>query len=124
MSIRTPIARARNHGSAKTGVHHWWMQRVTAIALVPLVIWFVVSLLSLVGAPHEAFTAWVANPLVAALLIALIVAAFYHGAIGMQVVWEDYIHGHLTRIVVDLVTKGVLTLLGLLAVISILRLAL
>jgi len=124
MSIRTPIARARNHGSAKAGVHHWWMQRVTAIALVPLVVWFVVSLLTLVGQPHAAFAGWVANPLVAALLLALIIATFYHAAIGMQVVWEDYIHGHMTRIVVDLVTKGVLALLALLAILAILRLAL
>lgn len=123
MSIRTPIARARNHGSAKDGVHHWWLQRLTAIALVPLAVWFVISVLSMVGASHDRFVDWVSNPLVAVLLIALLVATFYHAAIGLQVVYEDYIHNHLRRLIVDVVTKFALALLGLISVLSVLRMA-
>ncbi|MEM7442448.1 MAG: succinate dehydrogenase, hydrophobic membrane anchor protein [Pseudomonadota bacterium] len=123
MSIRTPLARARNHGAAKDGVHHWWLQRLTALALVPLVIWFVISVLGLVGASHDQFVDWASSPLVAALLIALIAATFYHGAIGLQVVYEDYISNHLRRLIADVVTKFILGLLALVSVVAVLRLA-
>lgn len=124
MSIRTPLARARNRGSAKDGAHHWWMQRLTAIAMVPLVIWLVISVLALVGASYGEFVAWVSNPISATLLVGFIVATFYHAALGMQVIYEDYIHTHLLRLAIDLTTKGILTVLGLLALVSVLRLAL
>lgn len=123
MSIRTPLAIARNHGAAKDGVHHWWMQRLTALALVPLVLWFVISVISMAGASYERFTGWVSNPLVAALLIALLVATFYHAAIGLQVIYEDYISNHLRRRVIDVVTKFILTLLGLVSIIAVIGLA-
>ena len=123
MSIRTPLAIARNHGAAKDGVHHWWMQRLTALALVPLVLWFVISIISMVGASYERFTGWVSNPLVAALLIALLVATFYHAAIGLQVIYEDYISNHLRRRIIDVVTKFILTLLGLVSIIAVIGLA-
>jgi len=123
MSIRTPLAEARNHGTAKEGVQHWWFQRLTALALVPLVIWFVISVLSLVGASHDRFVDWVSSPLVAALLIALLAATFYHAAIGLQVVYEDYISNHLRRLIADVVTKFILALLGLVSVVAVLRLA-
>lgn len=123
MSIRTALAKARNHGSAREGVHHWWLQRLTALALVPLVFWFAISVLGLVGASHDRFVDWVSNPLVAALLIAMLAATFYHAAIGLQVVYEDYISNHLRRLIVDVVTKFTLTLLGLVSVVAVLRLA-
>ena len=89
----------------------------------PSMIWLVISVLALVGAPHGEFVAWVSNPISATLLIAFIVATFYHAALGMQVVYEDYIHTHLLRLVVDLATKGLLTVLALLALVSVFRLA-
>ncbi|MEO1249634.1 MAG: succinate dehydrogenase, hydrophobic membrane anchor protein, partial [Pseudomonadota bacterium] len=92
MSLRDPLKTVRGLGSAKEGVHHWWAQRVTAIALVPLVVWFVVSLISVAGAGHAEVVAWIGNPFVAVLLICLIIAVFHHAQLGMQVIYEDYIH--------------------------------
>ncbi len=92
MKFRTPLARARGLGSAKSGTHHWWMQRLTAMALVPLSLWFVASLIALVTADHTTVIAWLHSPLVAILCCALIVAIFYHGQLGLQVVVEDYVH--------------------------------
>ncbi len=92
MKFRTPLARARGLGSAKSGTHHWWMQRLTAVALVPLSLWFVASLIALATADHATVIAWLHSPLVAILCCALIVAIFYHGQLGLQVVVEDYVH--------------------------------
>jgi succinate dehydrogenase / fumarate reductase membrane anchor subunit len=98
MSMRTPIARVRGLGSAKNGTHHWWMQRLTAIALVPLTTWFVVSMIRLAGADHASAAAWLASPLTAVLMLLLIVATFHHLQLGLQVVIEDYVHGEAAKI--------------------------
>jgi len=97
--MRTPISRVRGLGSAKGGTHHWWMQRLTAIALVPLSIWFVISMICLASADHAAVSAWMATPLTAVLMLLLVVATFYHMQLGLQVVIEDYIHGEGTKMV-------------------------
>ncbi len=99
MKFRTPLARARGLGSAKSGTHHWWMQRLTAVALVPLSLWFVASLIALVTADHATVIAWLHSPLVAILCCALIVAIFYHGQLGLQVVVEDYVHTESLKLV-------------------------
>src|SRR5947207_6872503 len=96
--MRSPLGRAIGLGSAKEGVEHWWRQRVTALALVPLTLWFVIAVIGLVGADHAVFVAWVRNPMAAVLLILLLVATFYHAALGLQVVIEDYIHGEAMRL--------------------------
>ncbi|MCB1825885.1 MAG: succinate dehydrogenase, hydrophobic membrane anchor protein, partial [Candidatus Competibacteraceae bacterium] len=88
MSIRTPLAHARGLGTAKDGTHHWWLQRVTSVALVPLVLWFAFSLLSVSRADYEGFQHWLSNPINAGLMIALVLAAFYHANLGMQVIYE------------------------------------
>ena len=92
MKFRTPLARVRGLGSAKSGTHHWWMQRLTAVALVPLTLWLVASLINVATADHATVIAWLGSPLAAVLLCALIVAIFYHGQLGLQVVLEDYVH--------------------------------
>lgn len=92
MSLRTPLGKVRGLGSAKDGTHHWWMQRITAVALVPLSVWFVASLIGLIGADYETARAWVQQPLVAVLLIIFIAVALYHLKLGLQVVVEDYVH--------------------------------
>ena len=97
---RTPLARARGLGSAKEGVHHWWIQRLTAIALIPLVVWFAISLVMLSGADYAVVRAWIGSPLVMVLLILTIGVGLHHGQLGMQVVWEDYTDGAL-RVVHD-----------------------
>ena len=82
MRHRTPLSRARGLGSAKSGTHHWWMQRLTAVALVPLSLWFIASLIMVVTADHETAVEWLQSPVVAILLCAFVVAAFYHGQLG------------------------------------------
>lgn len=110
MKFRAPLARARGLGSAKSGTHHWWMQRLTAVALVPLSLWFVASLITLVTADHATVVAWLHSPLVAILCCALIVAIFYHGQLGLQVVVEDYVHTESLKLV-SIVVAGFLSLL-------------
>ena len=93
MSLRSPLARARGLGSAKDGTNHWWMQRLTAVALIPLSLWFVYSLLYIVvNAGHADVVEWFANPVTSLLMVFLLVAMFYHAKLGMQVIIEDYIH--------------------------------
>ncbi|MDZ7841364.1 MAG: succinate dehydrogenase, hydrophobic membrane anchor protein [Gammaproteobacteria bacterium] len=92
MSLRSPLGRVLGSGSAKEGVDHWWWQRLTAVALVPLGIWFVVAVISLVGAGHAEARAWAAAPVNMVLLIAFTAALLHHAQLGLQVVIEDYVH--------------------------------
>jgi succinate dehydrogenase / fumarate reductase membrane anchor subunit len=123
MTFRTPLARARGVGSAKTGTHHWWMQRLTAIALVPLSLWFVASLIVVVSADHATVIAWLHSPLVAILCCALIVAIFYHGQLGLQVVVEDYIHTQWLKFASIVVVKLSSLLLAAACLFAVLRIA-
>ena len=91
-SIRTPLGRALGLGSAKEGVEHWWTERVTAVALVPLTLWFTASLVSLAGGDHADVVAWLRTPLATVLMVLLLIALFHHMALGLQVVVEDYVH--------------------------------
>lgn len=120
--MRTALGKVRGLGSAKSGVHHWWAQRLTAIALLPLMVWFVASLVSLVGADHRTVVEWIANPLTSALLVALVIAVFYHLRLGLQVVIEDYLHGG-TRMVLLVFVNFASILLGLMAIIAVLKIA-
>jgi succinate dehydrogenase / fumarate reductase membrane anchor subunit len=90
--MRSPLGRVLGLGSAKEGVEHWWMQRLTAIAMVPLAIWFVIAALGMIGADRAAMVAWMHSPMSPVFAILLIVAVIYHLALGLQVVIEDYIH--------------------------------
>lgn len=91
-SIRSSLASARGLGSSKTGVAHWWVQRVSAVALVPLTLWFVACLASQLGADYSSVTDWLSSPIQASLLAIYLAAIFYHSQLGLQVVVEDYIH--------------------------------
>lgn len=123
MSLRTPLGRVRGLGSAKEGVHHWWAQRITAVALVPLTLWFIFSLASLAGASAAEAAAFVAQPLNAVLLLLLIAATFHHLQLGIQVVVEDYIHAEFTKIVVLIAVKLLAVALGVAAAFSVLKTA-
>ncbi len=96
--MRSPLGRAIGLGSAKEGVEHWWMQRITAVALVPLMLWFVIAVIGLVGADLETVQNWVSRPLPAILLVLLLIASFYHMSLGLQVVIEDYVHTELAKL--------------------------
>jgi succinate dehydrogenase / fumarate reductase, membrane anchor subunit len=96
--MRSPLGRAFGLGSAKEGVEHWWLQRVTAVALVPLALWFAAVVIRLAGADRDTVQAWIGHPLPAILLALLLIATFYHMALGLQVVVEDYVAAPLARL--------------------------
>jgi succinate dehydrogenase / fumarate reductase membrane anchor subunit len=123
-TLRSGLGRVRGLGSAKEGVNHWWAQRVTAIALVPLTLWFVASVVVLAGADHASVSAWIARPLNTVLLLSLLAATFWHAALGLQVVIEDYIHQERAKLVVLLAVKALLVLIGLSGMLAVLRVAL
>lgn len=124
MNLRTPLARARGLGSAKDGTHHWIAQRLTAVALVPLSLWIMASLLAVIeGADYATAIAWIRSPAVTILLILLVVAVFYHGRLGLQVVIEDYVHTGWTKVTLLLGVDFVAAGLALAAIIAVLRIA-
>mgnify|MGYP006189043229 CR=1 FL=1 len=113
MKLRTPLSKVKGLGSAKDGSHHWWHQRLTAIALVPLSFWFIYSLMSMVGAEYMTVVYWLRLPYVTVLMILFIVSLFYHALLGIQVVIEDYIDSEWQKI-------GCIILIKFLAVIGVL----
>jgi succinate dehydrogenase / fumarate reductase, membrane anchor subunit len=121
--MRSQLGRVRGLGAARAGTAHWWAERVTSIALVPLTLWFVFAVLHLTGLPRNDVAHWAANPINAALLVALVVTTFHHMQLGLQVIVDDYIHVERTRMLVLLSIKGGTALLGLIAVIAALKLA-
>ena len=121
---RSQLGRVRGLGAARSGVEHWWRERITAIALVPLSVWFVISILSMLGADQGVVAAWASHPVNAVLLLALIVMTFHHTALGLQVVYEDYIDSAGLRTGVTLATNGACLILGLMASLAVLKLAL
>ena len=104
MSLRDPLAIARGLGSAKDGTGHWWVQRLTAVALLLLTPWFVWLALGLIGADQYAVRETLGQPLNAALVLAYVLSMFWHAQLGMQVVIEDYVHGWL-EIVLQITVK-------------------
>lgn len=123
MSLRNPLAKARGLGSAKDGTAHWWAQRVSAIALVPLVLYVLYLLVSLAGADYVTVRLTIAQPVNAVLLILFIGTAFWHARLGLQVVIEDYIHVGWLEIALMIAVKFVYVVLGVAAIIAIGRIA-
>jgi succinate dehydrogenase / fumarate reductase membrane anchor subunit len=121
MSLRSPLGKVLGTGSAKEGVHHWWLQRLTSIALVPLTIWFVVSLLSLPSFEHVTVVSWMAQTSTALLLILFILVATWHSQLGVRVVVEDYVHGGSKTLTLVLVTfiHAVVAAAGIFAVLKV-----
>ena len=98
MSMETPLGRVRGLGSAKSGLDHWWHQRLTALALIPLTVWFAVSLIVIASGTYQQATDWIKDPIVAGLMILMLAAGYYHLKLGMQVIIEDYIHSEWLKI--------------------------
>lgn len=96
-SIETPLKRVRGLGSAKDGTHHWWMQRVTAVALIPLSLWLVYTFNYLALSDAETVKLWLQSPFQALILALFLGTACYHGKLGLQVVIEDYVHCHTSK---------------------------
>ncbi|MDN5924233.1 MAG: succinate dehydrogenase, hydrophobic membrane anchor protein [Xanthomonadales bacterium] len=123
-SLRDPIKRARGLGSAKHGVHHFMIQRITALALIILGIWFLVLTLGLLNADYWQAHATLARPYNALLMIAFIVAMFWHAQLGLQVVIEDYVHTPRLQITLQIAVKFLCFIAGLASVLAVLRIAL
>lgn len=122
--LRTPLSQVKGLGSAKEGTSHFWAQRVSAIAMVPLVIWFCLAIASLPDMSFEALRLWLANPVSAVLLLLFIATGFHHGKLGLQVVIEDYVHVHGIRTALIILVTLLAWTLTALGVFSVLRLAL
>ena len=120
MSLITPLARVKGLGSAKQGTHHWWHQRLTALALVPLSLWLVYSLLTLTGADYETIVLWLGRPLSAVLFLLFVIALFHHAQLGLQVVIEDYISSEWQKFACVILVKFLAVVGALSSVLSIL----
>lgn len=121
-TMRTPLGRVRGLGSAKDGTEHFWRQRLTAIANIPLVIFFVIFLISQLGNDHAEVVAAIGHPLVAIGLLAVIVSVVIHMRLGMQVVIEDYISGEGTKIALLVLNTFFSIAVGLSAIFAIMKL--
>ena len=105
MEFRTPLSRARGLGSAKDGTRHWWMERLTAVALVPLTVWLVASFVSIGTADYAQTVHWIRSPVTSIALLLTIAALFHHTQLGLQVVVEDYIDVEWLKTVLIVVIK-------------------
>lgn len=121
--FRTRLGRVRGLGSAKSGGAHWLAYRMVAALLVPLTVWFLVSIVRLAKAEHADAIAWLHQPVNAVLLLVTLIATFHHAAHGMREVYEDYIHGKLARLVVIALTYGAAILLAAASVFAVLKIA-
>lgn len=124
MSYKTPLARVIGLGSAKDGSGHWWWQRLTALALVPLTLWFTFSMATLTSECFADVRIWMESPVTSTLLIAFVVSLFYHAQLGVQVVIEDYVHHEGLKIGTILAVKFLSVMLVISSTISILRVTL
>lgn len=123
MSLKTPLSRVKGLGSAKKGVSHFWMQRVTAAALIPLAVWLLASVVAYSGADYDAAILFLKDPINVTLLLLLIVAAFAHARLGLQVVVEDYIRREGTKIALLVLINFAAVGLAALAAVSLLSIA-
>ncbi len=124
MSLRTPLADARGLGSARSGVHHWWVQRLTAVALIPLTMWFVWIGTDLLSADFDTARAFVGAPLHTLLFAAFIVALFWHAQLGLQVVIEDYVHTRWLELTLQVLVKFAAILGALASLLALIRIGL
>ncbi len=122
--MRSPLGRARGLGSARAGSAHWWAQRLTAIALVPLTLWFIDVVIHMKGAEQTEVILWLSSPLSLVLMLALIIATFHHLQLGLQVVIEDYVPDHAKKLISILAIKAVCVILALICIVSVLKLGL
>ncbi|HEU4659911.1 MAG TPA: succinate dehydrogenase, hydrophobic membrane anchor protein [Pseudolabrys sp.] len=122
-STRSPLARAIGLGSARSGVEHWWAERVSAVALVPLTLWLITSLIAHSQSDYARFLSWMHNPGSVTAIILLLIALFHHTALGLQVIIEDYVHSGLKFAAIAAVRLGCIAL-AVAGVISVLKIAL
>ena len=120
--LSTPLSKVKGLGSAKEGTTHFWRQRITALILIPLVLWIGFSLAAL-PVDHATLVSWVQQPLVTLSLVLLVGATFYHAQLGLQVVIEDYVSSHSRRTVTLLMSNLLCLLVGIIGILSVLKIA-
>ena len=123
MRMGSPLGRVRGLGSARSGAHHWWLERLTSVSTLLLFIWFVISLLRLPALDHETMIEWLASPLAAVPMLLLIVSTFWHLKLGLQVVIEDYVHEEGSKLFSILLLNFFTIAAGALAFFAVLKIA-
>lgn len=121
--MRSPLRRAQGLGSAREGVSHWWMQRATAVALIPLTLWFAALLIALSGSNYNVVVAWLRTPFVPILTMFLLIMLYYHVRLGLQVVIEDYVHSDRVKILAVVEIRYACFALAVAGLIATLRIA-
>ena len=123
MDLRSDLGRVRGLGSSKGGTSHWWAQRVTAVALVPLSAWFVFSIINLVGVDREGLKVWVNGPVSFVLMVLFLIALFYHMQLGLQVVIEDYVHNERNKVISLILNKLIAVFLVVSSITALMKIA-
>ena len=121
---RSLTARILAQASTRHGSHHWLLERITSVALVPLTLWFIVAAVSLSGASYEEVRAWLAKPLNTTAMLLLIVSTFWHAQLGVQVIIEDYVHHEGTKLGGLMAANFALIAVGLACVVAVLKVSL
>ena len=121
MNLRSPLANVRGLGSAREGTQHFWYQRITAIILVPLSLWFMATIVMLTSSEYQSIILWIQAPINAVLLLVFILALFFHAQLGVQVVIEDYIHSEWQKISCLILVKFIILISGLASALAILK---
>lgn len=121
--MNTPLSSVRGLGSAKEGTEHFWRQRLTAVANIPLLLFFVISLISLLGDDYATVVGYLGSPLVSALMLMVILSAVIHMRLGMQVIIEDYIHGELLKVGCVMLNTFFAIFVGLVSAVALLKMS-
>jgi succinate dehydrogenase / fumarate reductase membrane anchor subunit len=116
---RSQLGRVRGLGAGHRGTHHWWLQRLTAIGLVPLGLWLLYAIMQVYTLDYAATVQWMAHPLHATLMLATVWIGLYHGLLGVQIIIEDYVHGHLIRLVMIFTLRLIIFILAIAALVAI-----
>lgn len=124
MNLRSPLSQARGLGAAKEGTHHWYIQRISAIAMAPLMLWLMFSLAGLAGAEYFEVRGWIAQPFNTTLLIVLVATLFHHALLGTQVVIEDYVASEARKVAMLVAVRFVLILAAVLGIVAVLKVSL
>ena len=123
MSMRTPLARVRGLGASHGGLEHWRAQRLTALALIPLSLWFVGSLIALADASHAEVVGWMQSPITAALNVLFIAGFFHHAQLGVQVIIEDYVQDEFLKVATLVAVKFLAVLLAMVSIFAVVMVA-
>ncbi len=123
MDMSTPLSKVTGLGSAKEGTSHFWRQRLTAVANVPLIMFFVILVISLQGADYQTIKSTLANPFISIFMILMILSGVYHMKLGMQVIIEDYVHGEFLKVVTLIGNTFFCSVIGLAAIFAIFKIS-